>query len=427
MQSTIKKLPGSEIEITFEVPFEELEAYFPKAAEELSLSINIPGFRPGKAPFGEVRKHVSEFSLMEKAAGYAVEDLYNKVIQEKKIEVVGHPSVEVTKLASQNPLVFRVKVAQVPEIQLPDWRKIAQETRKKEKKTVEVSDSEVEEAMAYLKQSRRTFHDVARPCKNGDRVEITFRASENGVLNEGISSKSHPLILGEGKFLPGFENEIVGLQKGDAKNFTLQVPSDWWQEEIRGKSLTFHVIVDLVQEIQEPELNDDFAKSQGNFQNMGMLSDSVKEGIREEKETRQKERVRGLVLESIQKKISFEIPRILVASEKERLLRELRISIEGVGLKFDDYIAQAHKTEEDIKKELEKEAEKRVAVGFILRAIAKETQIAPTDDEIRDRTNRELSRYNSVKEAQKNIDSSRLKEYIKGVLRNEKALQLLCE
>jgi len=425
MNTTIKKLSDSQIEIGFELSFQEFEQYFPRAARDLSRDLNIPGFRKGSAPLEVVRNFTSEFSIMEKAVPYAVQDLYTKTIQKENLEVIGSPSIEIMKLALQNPLQFRATVPVFPKIDLPgDWKKISRDICKK-RVTSKVSEEEIKEALLHLTRSRRTFHEVDRPCEKGDRVEVSFEAFENNIPLPEASSKNHPLIIGEGRFLPGFEDELIGLKKGTVKEFTLEVPVDWWQQGLSGKTITFRIDVRDVRKVHNVDLNDDFVKTLGNFETVEDLRANVKEGIREEKEAKEKERIRAQILEEIGKRMKFEIPESIVTKESERLFKELRTTIEGMGLKIDEYFSSAKKTEKEIRDEFRQEAKKRVVTGFILKTIAREENVEVSEDELEERVKRELLRLRSPQGRQKEIDQEEFREYTKNVLRSEKTFELL--
>ena len=301
---------------------------------------------------------------------------------------------------------------------------------------LKVEKEEVDKSLDYLRQSRAKIVTVNKPAKKGDRVEIDFEFRSGGVKIEDGASKNHPLILGDGRFLPGFEKELEGMERNQEKEFSLKAPANWPDKRIADKNLDFKVKMNLVQEREIPELNDEFAKSLGHFESLDALKKNIEQGLFEEKEIKENQRIRIELIEKVAQESKMEIPFSLIEQELERMLAEFKYSINSLGLDFDKYLKEINKTFEEIKKDWRGQAEKRVKIALCLRAIADKENIEVSDEEIAERTNQDLKHYPNVEEAKKNIDPSPsaeggrvdlsvLKEYTKEVLRNEKVLGLL--
>ncbi len=242
---------------------------------------------------------------------------------------------------------------------------------------------------------------------------------------EGGESKNHPVILGDNRFIPGFEKELEGMKAGEEKEFSLKVPADWPRENLVNKDLDFRVKINLVQERDIPEPSDEFAKSLGNFESLDKLKQNIKEGLFTEKELREKERIRMELIEKVAKDSQIDIPEILIENELEKMIGELEHNVLSMGLEFDRYLREIKKTTEDLKKEWRNQAEKRVKIGLVLREIIKKEKIEANEEEITDKANETLKQYPGIEEAGKNIDPVRLREYAENVIKNEKAFQLL--
>jgi len=432
MEFELKNLPKSEVEIVVKLTFQELEPYLQKAASLISEEIKIEGFRPGKAPYEIVKNKIGEMAIYEKAAEVAVQKTYPEIMMEiiNKNPVfasrppIGHPEITVTKLALGNELQYKIKQAVLPEIKLPDYKEIARRARK-EKKEISVGDEEVEKSIDWLRESHAKLITVSRPAQKGDRVEINFEASENGVKLEGVESKNHPLIIGQGKFLPGFEDQLIDAKTGEEKNFSLTVPENWRDEVLRGKTLDFKTTVNLAQERVLPEANDEFAQSLGNFPSIENLKRSIRGKNLSEKEAKEKERIRVLIIEEIAKNLEAEIPQILIDGELEKMLEELKSGLNQMGMKWEDYLTHLKKTVEDLKKDWAGEAEKRVKIALCLKEIAAAENIEASDEEIKSRADEILRHYKTAEQTEKSIDSEELKIYTKGVIRNEKVFEFL--
>ena len=331
----IKKLAGSLIEITGQIPAGDFEVYRKKAIEELGREIKIDGFRPGMVPEKVLEEKLGASSILEKAAEKAIQDVYPKILRENKIAAIGRPEIVITKIAKGNPLEFRIKTAVIPEFELPDYKEIAEEINK-EKGEVEVDEKEIEQTIEYILQSRK-------------------EKTEEG-------------------------------------------------------------------EERVPAFTDDFVKTLGEFKDVDDFKEKIRENIKKEKEVKERERRRLKILEKIIEKLEIELPRVLVEAEKDKILMETKANIEQMGLKWEDYLNQIKKKEEELLAGWEEDAVKRVKLALVLDKLAEAEKIEVPEDEAREEAEK-LIRY--YKERGAEVDESRAKMYIYGILRNEKIFQRL--
>lgn len=345
MEFSFQKLPKSEIEIQVTVPFEEFEPHVKKAAVLISEEVEIEGFRKGKAPYDIVKNKFGEHSIYEKAAEIAVRKTYPEVLEKlvtsNQLPVtnppLGRPEITVTKLAPGNELQYKVRLALLPEVKLPDYKSIAARA-KREKKEVSVSDEEVERTLKWVCESR---------------------------------------AIGEG---------------GERK---------------------------------VPELTDEFVKTLGDFASVDVFKSNVRDGLLAEKKEREKERIRIRIVEEVAKDSNIEVPDVLVETELEKMFGELKTGVESMGMKWEDYLGHLKKTPEELRSGWQEDAAKRVCAGLVLREIARAEKIEPIAEEVEERVKQFLSQYKSGKDAQENIDAESLKEYTRGILRNEKVFEFL--
>lgn len=398
----------------------EAENFFQLAAFELSKNMKVDGFRAGKVPPEIVEREIGSKKLYDETANMAVVKTLPKAIIETDVEIIGQPDIMVTQIARGNPMKYRAKIWIIPEIKLASYKGLEVKRQK-----LEVEPEEITESLRYLQKSRAKLITVNRPAKKGDRVEIDFIIKSGGVKIEGGESKNHPLILGENRFIPGFEENLEGMKDKEEKEFSLKTPKEWHQKNLADKNLDFEVKMNLVQERQVPELSDEFVKSLGNFQSLEQLKNSIKEGILEEKKQKDRERIRMELVEKVAENSEMDIPEALINLELDKMIGELKASVKDMGLDFDVYLREIKKTSEDLKKEWRKNAEKRVKIALVLREIAKKEKIETSEGEVVERTNKILKHYASMEEAKKNIDLPALREYTKGVIKNEKVFELL--
>ncbi len=427
MKTNIKKLPKSQLEIEFEILSEEFDKFIDRALLHLQEHIKVDGFRQGQVPRKIIEEKVGEESLLMEAGDLAVKDSYSKFISENNIEPISQPEVQILKVAKNNPFLFKIKITILPEINLPDYKKIASQTKKNK---VAVDEKEVEDTLIFIQKSKAKFSVVQRSSQEKDFIEIEYESpqlSPSPLLVANSNDKKRikdKFILGEGGLVKGFEDNLIGMKSDEEKEFSITFPKDYAKKDLADKEVNFKVKMLSVQKAELPEINDDFARSLGNFANLDLLKQNIKKGLTEEKEIQEKQRQRSEILEKISQKTNLEIPAVLVESEKERLLNDLKEKIsKNLKISFADYLASVKKTEEDIKNSFYKEAEKKTRNFLLLREIGKKEEILVEDSEVKQELNKTIKNY--PLDVAKKIDIDELKEYIKGVIYNEKVFQKL--
>lgn len=426
MNVNVKKIGKSEVEIKVSIPWGEWQAFTEKAAEEISQDVKIKGFRPGKAPKNMVEQKVGKGSVLETAARKAIQKTYPEVIQQEKIEALGSPQIEITKLAEGNELEYTAVTAIMPEVIIKSWQKEIQKINKKAKdKKTEISEEELAKELERLAKSRVKLVTVNREARKGDSVEISFQVLRAGVPIENGTSRNHPMVLGSGAFIPGFEENIFGMKEQEEKEFELKFPDKYHDKNLEGKPATFRVKLNLVQDRQTPEISDDFAKSLGKFEDLEALKKNMREGLLEEKKEKQKEQRRTDFLDKLVGLMEVELPELLVHAETHKMIEEFKSQIEGMGMAMEDYLQKMKKTEEDLEKEWSSQAEKRVKASLALEEIAKIMNITVPSKDIEEEMNKIMQSYKNVKDMEKNIDMERLYNYVKGNKLNEEVFRYL--
>lgn len=423
----IKKLAKSQIEFEVAVAWSDWEKYLDKAAAEVSSEIKIPGFRPGKAPRNLVEQKVGAGVLLNNAAEKAVQKTYMEFVVKEKLDVIGSPKVEIEKIESGKDLVYKAVVAVVPTATLKDGYKkdIKKINEEFAGKPTEATEKEIAHELEHLANSRVKLVTVNRAIAKDDSAEIDFTVLVDNVPIEGGTSKNHPLVIGKGVFIPGFEENLIGMKAGEEKEFELPFPADYHKKDLAGKNATFKVKINLVQERQIPAIDDDFAKSLGSFENLEALKKNMKEGIEHENKHKMEEEKRTQYLDRIVDSLEVELPEILIKEETQKMLLEFEQQTQSMGMNLDQYLAQLKKEKKDLEKDWEPQAEKRVKSALALREIVKLEEITVDAAEIEVEMNKTLQYYKNVKDFDKNIDMERLYSYTKGVAENEEVFKRL--
>lgn len=342
MLKETKKLDGSQVELLFEVPAEVFIAREAEALKILGEDLEIDGFRKGKAPEDVVKKYLPEIAILEKMAELAISDLYPKTVTEEKLDVIGRPDVSITKLARGNALEFKVKATVLPELTLPDYKKIAKTEWKDESE--DVTEEEVENAIKDIQKMRahQKLHD-------------------SGVEHD-------------------HDAEITDDQL-------------------------------------EP-LTDDFVKTIGNFTTVAEFREKLRDNMKAEKKVTNKDKNRSRIIEAITEKTKADVPAILIQSELDKMIMQLRDTVERAGLDFNEYYKQMKKTEEEVRNDLKPDAEKRARMELVLFEIAKLEKLTPSEEEVLKEAEALLARYPGA-------DKLRAFAYVEQVLTNERVFEFL--
>lgn len=421
MQVTVKKLPESKAELSIVLPWEQWQGEIEHAALHLGKDVKIAGFRPGKVPRDVIEKRFGKEALLIEAAEHAISHSYPKALKEKKIEAIGRPEVKLGKAVEDEPLEYSVVTAVMPEATLGSWKDAVKKANKLfAKQPVAVDEKEVDEELKKLASMRAKLVTVNREARLDDNVLVNFSVLQDGVLIENGKSEKHPLILGKGVFIPGFEEQIVGMKESEEKTFELMFPKEYHAKHLAGKEATFQVKLGVVQEREIPAVDDAFAASLGNFATLEKLKENLRQGMQEELKAKSKAEHRTQILDGLVEHSEIEYPDILVQEELQRMVREFEMQVQSMGLNFAEYLTQMKKTEDELKQDWLPQAKRRLAAHIILDALADEEGIEIDAKDVEVEMNKTLQHYKNVKDIEKNIDMERLYAAARGQLRNEK-------
>lgn len=426
----MEKIAGSQIKLQMSLPAKSFEKVIKQVAEHIAGHTKIDGFRQGKAPFDMIKKTVGAERLLQEGAEEAMKQNYVDYVVENKIEVIGQPEVKFTKLAYGNDLEAEITVAVLPEIVLDKkWKEdIAKINKKNKKEEIKVDEKEVEKELEVLAKQRAKISTVDRAVKKGDQVQVDFEAFKDNAVLEGGSAKDHTLIIGEGRFIPGFEDNLIGMKPAEVKEFELKFPKDYHAKHLANQKVTFKATMKNVQQREIPELNDEFAKNIGKFKNLEEIKKNIREGLKAEKENQLKQKIHMAVLDRLIDKAKIEIPEILVKSEIEKMYMELDGQLAQMGLDRDTYLQQVGTTADKLEKQwAEKEAPKRIKASLILRHLSIENKLTPESKKVQDRVNQVMQHYQMMGQGKvdENIDINRIYANIKSEMTNELVLEYL--
>lgn len=408
-------MPESVVELEADLDHQEfLDFYQPEFDKALS-SVQLKGFRLGTAPKEMAEKAVDKEKVFNEAASDAVRDTLKKIMAENDWQFIDQPKIEL--LESEKGLKFKAVLSVFPNIKLGDYKKIAGGILK-EKKEVFIEDEEIGKAIDWVLNSRAKLIRVYRAAQKGDAVEVNFSGFVDGKKMEGATDAHDQFVLGQGKFVPGFEENIMGRKNDEKLEFSVDFPKDYWKEDLRDKKVDFKVEVRGVFERQLPELNDEFVRGIGKFENVESFKKNVKEGISKEKETKEKERLRLKILDGIIRDSKMDLPKVMVGRTLDNMVEE-----------YKSYAQRLKKgeleNEEGLKNRFMEKAKNSVAVNLVLYQIAKEQNLEPSSEDVEKEANDFLIRSQPSGQPTDKIDPKQIYDYIYGELRNKKVFEYL--
>lgn len=426
MEYKIEKKDDVHIDVI--LPWSEVQKEFDTLMEKAIKNVVVKGFRKGAVPREIAETRVDRSHILADAADHLLRHHYPEIINKEKLRVVGAPRVSVTKLAENNDVEVKIVAMVLPEIVLPKkWKDaISKVNKESQKVSHEISDEDVTKELEHVANGRATHNAVDRAAKSGDHVKIDFTVKQDGVVIENGTSRDHSLILGKGVFIPGFEEEVIGMNRGDEKTFELTFPEEYHAKNLAGKKASFDVKLNVVEERIIPVIDDAFAKSLGEqFTTLDELKKSIKDGMTKENDKKMAEEKRAKYLDALTDMLDVPLPQIVVQDELSRMVGEFEQQISMSGLTMEAYLEKIGKKKEDLTEEWTPQARKRVISALVLEQLAEDEEVVVDNTEIEAEINKTLAMYKGMKDLEKNIDMRQLYEYAKGMLRNNKVFEIL--
>ena len=356
----------------------DLAPYKQRALRHLARHVKVPGFRAGKAPQALIEKQVDQRSLIDEFLQHALNALYEQAVAQQKLRPVALPKVNVKKFVPFSTLEFEAEITVVGQIKLPNYKQI-----KLLKSPVKVAPAEVDEVVQALLRRAAKREEVERAAKLGDEVVIDFEGTdEAGQPISGAKGKDYPLSLGSQTFIPGFEDNVIGLKTGETKRFSLTFPKDYSATVLQGKKVNFEITIKKVYELKEPKLDAAFAAQAGNFKDVNELKADVKNQVTAEKQLQADRQFETELVRKIAQGTSVDIPASLIDEEVRRMEETERQNLTYRGQTWQEHLAEEGISEEQHRQRHRPEAEERIKVGLALSEIAEAENIQITPEEL---------------------------------------------
>ena len=411
---------ANEVKLEITVEAEKFDNAIKKVYFKNAKYFNIPGFRKGKAPQAIVEKYYGKEIFYEDAFNEIAGEEYEKAVEESKLEIVGKPVVDIITMEKGQDLVFTAVVATKPEVVLGKYKGI--EIPKIE---YNVEDSDVEASLKQMQEKNARIVSVETPVENGNIAVIDFEGFVDGVAFEGGKGENYSLEIGSGSFIPGFEEQVIGMKIDEEKDINVKFPEEYFFFFLAGKDATFKVKVHEIKKKELPELDDEFAKDVSEFDTIEELKNSTKQKLINENVQKAKYEKEDAVMKVVTDEMKVDIPAGMVEVEIDNMVKDMEQRMSYQGLKLEQYLKMVNKTEEEFRKDYEPQAIQAIKSRLALEKIIKEEKIEASEKEIKDKLEEMAKNYGRKVEDIENNDN--IKEYIKQGIENEKAIDLLVE
>ena len=421
--ASFEKLEGNQVKLTMSIPAADFEKAIDSAYLKLRKTIAIPGFRKGHAPKGVIEKTYGWYVFVDDAFDIAYPAVYEAAVKEHDVKPVDRPEITILSAEKGKDVEFEAVVTVMPEVTLGQYKGI--EVAKQEYNvTDEMVDAEIEREREKIAS---TVEVTDRAVQDGDKVNLDYSGSVDGVKFEGGTAEKQELTIGSGMFIPGFEEQMVGMNVGEEKDITVTFPEQYHSEELAGKEAVFHVKVNAIEETVLPEADDEFAKDVSEFDTIEELRADKRKKLEEAAALRAKNQRENELIEKACANASVEIPEAMIERQMDHILNDIRYRLSMQGISLEDYCKYTGTSIEDMRKEMRADAEKRVKSQLVLEAIGKAETIEAGAEEIEEKLNEYAAQFGDKAESFKTGLTDEDKLYFADQIVLDKTIALLVD
>ena len=409
---------ANEVKLELTIEASKFDEAMKKVYFKSAKYFNIPGFRKGKAPMNIVEKYYGKEIFYEDAFNEVAPEAMEEAVKENNLEVVSRPDIEVTQIGKGQDLIFTAVMQTKPEAKLGKYKGI--EIKKIE---YNVTDEDIEHELGHMQEHNARMITVEdRPVESGDTATIDFEGFVDGKAFEGGKAEGHELTIGSNTFIPGFEDQIIGMKIDEEKDINVKFPDEYFSKDLAGKDATFKVKVHEIKRKELPELDDEFAKDVSEFDTLKELKEDIKKKQEKQNKDKEKYETEDAVIKAVVENMEVEIPSGMIETETENMLKDFEQRLSYQGLKLEQYLTMLGKTRDEMKKEYEPQAIEGIKSRLALEAVIKAEKIEATDEEI-DEKLKEMAKNYSKENDESFIKNENLRNYIKEGIKSEKAIE----
>ncbi|MEW6622582.1 MAG: trigger factor [Bacillota bacterium] len=424
MKTSITKKENSKITLEVEVAATDFQEAVNKAYKKVANQVRIPGFRKGKVPRAILQNYVGKDALYAEAVDSLIPEAYIKAVNENQIEPIDQPQIDIVQYEEGKPLIFTAEIPVKPDVVLGQYKDIEIEF-----KGNTVGEAEVDNYLGIMQQRHAQLESVAdKPLENEDIAIIDFEGFLNGELFEGGKGENYNLTIGSGTFIPGFEEQLLGMKPGEEREIHVTFPEDYNNDSLKGKDVVFKVKLNEIKIKKLMPIDDEFAKDVSEFETLEELKVDVKNKLNKMAEQENEQQTRIKVLDKVAESSQVEIPRVLIDRKIDSNLKDMEYSLLQQGLDMEKYLKITNTTMEQIREQYEESAQKSVKIDLVLEAIAKSENIQVSEEELNEEIEQIAKQYKQTLEQLKEllIKQQRLDSLKEGI-RIDKTIKFLVD
>ena len=420
---TVEKISSNKVKLSFDVESAKFDEAMNKAYIKVRGHVNIPGFRKGKAPRKLIENMYGESVFYDEAFELIFDEVYGPAIEENKIEVVDRPEINIEQIGAGKNLIFTCEVYVKPDVTLGEYKGVAVK-----KEVTEVTDAQVDARVEQERQKQATEVTVEdRPVAEGDTVNLDYAGSVDGVAFAGGTAEGQTLKIGSHTFIPGFEEQMVGMNIGEEKDLHVTFPTEYHAKELAGKEAVFHVKVNGITATELPALDDDFAKDISEFDTLDEYKADIRSKLVAQAAERDENAFTNAVIEKVMENATVEIPEAMIERQIDSMMRDFEYRLRAQGLKLADFMKYTGQDEKAFRANYRDQAEKSVKAHLVLEAVENAENFEVSDEEI----DAQIAKFapqtgKSVEELKKTFSESDL-EYFKADAIRDKAVKFLAD
>ncbi len=381
---------------------------------------NVPGFRKGKVPYNIVERYYGKEIFYEDTFNEVATKAYDEALKSEKIEVVSKPEIDVVQMEKGKDLIFTAIVNTKPEVKLGNYKGVSVE--KVENK---ITAKDVDAELNSMAERNARMVSVDRAAKNGDTVTIDYIGTVDGVAFEGGRAENYDLTLGSNTFIPGFEDQVVGMKNNDVKDITVKFPDEYFSKDLSGKEAVFNVTVHEIKEKELPKIDDEFAKDVSEFDTLKELKADIKSKKEKENEEKANRALEDSCIKAVVDDVKIDIPAGMIELELDNMQEEMDRSLSYQGFSFEKYLQMLGKTVAQFRTESRDQAITSIKTRLTLEAIGEDAKIKATDKEVDDKISDLAKAYGRKEDELKNNEE--LVKSIESNIRSEKAIKLIVD
>ncbi len=421
MSYTVEKIASNKVKLSFVESAESFDAAVEKAYLKDRSKINVPGFRKGKAPRKLIENMYGEGVFYDDAFELVAQPAYEEAIKAENLQVVDRPQVDVQQIGAGQELKYTLEVFVKPDVTLGEYKGVAVE-----KNVEKVTDEAVDARIQNDVERASTTQDVTdRAVENGDIVNLDYAGSVDGVAFEGGTAQGQSLTIGSGMFIPGFEEQMVGMNIGEERDLSVKFPEQYHADNLAGKDAVFHVKVNGIQTKVRPELDDDFAADVSEFDTFEAYKANIVADLEKNAADRAEANLEDALVQKVVDAADCDIPDAMIQDEITTMLREMEMRMMYQGIRFEDYLKYTGQTLDQVRENYKPKAANRVKTQLVLEAVAKAENIVPTDEDVDEAIADQAKRVNRDVEEFKASLSEQQKEYLKETAGIKKVIDFL--